>query len=243
MDAERLDDLAQSIKSQGVLQPVIVRRVEDKFEIVAGERRVRASIQAGLERIPVIVSEMTDEDALEAALIENLQREDLNPLEEAEAYQRLIKEFFLTQESAAKRVGRSRVAVTNSLRLLKLPVEIRDYIKTGEISAGHARALLACKTIRLRDRLVSLILDRGISVREAEEWVRRSNTPKEKKSATSKDKGQSAFALDLQEKIMSAMGLRVKVKETGGGVGRVEIHFGNQDDLDRLLDRLGIKGD
>lgn len=244
MDAERLDDLAQSIKEKGVLQPVLVRRVDDRFEIIAGERRVRAAVQAGLERIPVLVSEMADEGSLEAALIENVQREDLGAMEEAHAYQRLVKEFGLTQETVARRVGKSRVAVANALRLLKLSPEIQSHLEAGTITAGHARAILMCKTSRQESLLVGLIVERGISVREAEDWVRRQNEPKADKDdagGEAKRRKASPFAADIEEKLMGELGLRVRVKEKAGGKGRLEIYFANGDELERLLGRLGLE--
>ncbi|GAB4313714.1 MAG: ParB/RepB/Spo0J family partition protein [Candidatus Sumerlaeia bacterium] len=251
MDPERLDDLAQSIREKGVLQPVLVRRVDGGYEIVAGERRVRAAIQAGLERIPILVSDLADDAALEAALIENVQREDLNPMEEARAYDRLIKDFGMTQEAVAKRVGKSRVAVANSLRLLRLSPTVQGLIEEGTITPGHARAILMCKTMRQEEMLVALIVDRGISVREAEEWVRRQTAAESDGGAagvplaprSGRRRPASPFAADLEERLMKQFGLRVRVRERAGGRGRLEFYYSGAEELERLLSQLGMMQD
>ena len=241
MDSEGLEELALSIKEKGILQPVLVRKHNNGYEVIAGERRVKASILAGLVTIPVIIRELNDEAMLEAALIENLQREDLNPLEEAHAYDRLVKMYSLTQEDIAKRVGKNRVTVTNAIRLLKLPLDIQQHVEEGSLTAGHARAILACGNETQMKQLAELIINKGLSVRESEEWVHKQARSKGTKPGLPVDKAKSTYTTDLEERIMREIGLRVSVRESSKNKGRIEVYFTNDEELKRFLDILGIE--
>lgn len=235
-DQKALDELAESIKKNGVLQPLLVRPLSDgSYQLVAGERRWRASRIAGLTEVPVIIKEMTDEQAMEIALIENLQREDLNPIEEAEGLQLLISRYNLTQDEAAARVGRSRPAVANSLRLLKLPDEILEMTKTGDISAGHARALLGFSSKEEMMQTAKEIKDKDLSVREIEKRIQESQKP-EKKSARKK-KTADVFYSEAELALSNSLGRKVKVI-TGRKGGHLEIEFFDKDDLKKLAQEL-----
>ena len=235
-DQKALDELAESIKKNGVLQPLLVRPLSDgSYQLVAGERRWRASRIAGLTEVPVIIKEMTDEQAMEIALIENLQREDLNPIEEAEGLQLLISRYNLTQDEAAARVGRSRPAVANSLRLLKLPDEILEMTKTGDISAGHARALLGFSSKEEMMQTAKEIKDKDLSVREIEKRIQESQKP-EKKSARKK-KTADVFYSEAELALSNSLGRKVKVIKGRKG-GHLEIDFFDKDDLKKLAQEL-----
>ena len=235
-DQKALDELAESIKKNGVLQPLLVRPLSDgSYQLVAGERRWRASRIAGLTEVPVIIKEMTDEQAMEIALIENLQREDLNPIEEAEGLQLLISRYNLTQDEAAARVGRSRPAVANSLRLLKLPDEILEMTKTGDISAGHARALLGFSSKEEMMQTAKEIKDKDLSVREIEKRIQESQKP-EKKSARKK-KTADVFYSEAELALSNSLGRKVKVIKGRKG-GHLEIGFFDKDDLKKLAQEL-----
>ncbi|MEE1352262.1 MAG: ParB/RepB/Spo0J family partition protein [Acutalibacteraceae bacterium] len=235
-DQKALDELAESIKKNGVLQPLLVRPLSDgSYQLVAGERRWRASRIAGLTEVPVIIKEMTDEQAMEIALIENLQREDLNPIEEAEGLQLLISRYNLTQDEAAARVGRSRPAVANSLRLLKLPDEILEMTKTGDISAGHARALLGFSSKEEMMQTAKEIKDKDLSVREIEKRIQESQKP-EKKSARKK-KTADVFYSEAELALSNSLGRKVKVIKGRKG-GHLEIEFFDKDDLKKLAQEL-----
>jgi len=235
-DQKALDELAESIKKNGVLQPLLVRPLSDgSYQLVAGERRWRASRIAGLTEVPVIIKEMTDEQAMEIALIENLQREDLNPIEEAEGLQLLISRYNLTQDEAAARVGRSRPAVANSLRLLKLPDEILEMTKTGDISAGHARALLGFSSKEEMMQTAKEIKDKDLSVREIEKRIQDSHKP-EKKSARKK-KTADVFYSEAELALSNSLGRKVKVIKGRKG-GHLEIDFFDKDDLKKLAQEL-----
>lgn len=236
-DAAALEELAASIRENGLIQPLIVREsAGGTFELIAGERRFLAARQAGLVRVPVVVRQATRREMLEVALIENLQREDLNPLEEAEAFQRLATEFGLTQEEIAKRVGKSRTAVTNALRLLSLESAFRDLLSQGLLTAGHARALLAVPSGDARKRLAKDIVDQGLSVRQAEARVSGTG-PKTAKPAA---KRRSHPALEAWEgRLRDHFGTQVRI---AGGLakGRVEIHYFSGEDLERILELAGV---
>ncbi len=235
-DQKALDELAESIKKNGVLQPLLVRPLSDgSYQLVAGERRWRASRIAGLTEVPVIIKEMTDEQAMEIALIENLQREDLNPIEEAEGLQLLISRYNLTQDEAAARVGRSRPAVANSLRLLKLPDEILEMTKTGDISAGHARALLGFSSKEEMMQTAKEIKDKDLSVREIEKRIQESQKP-EKKTARKK-KTADVFYSEAELALSNSLGRKVKVIKGRKG-GHLEIEFFDKDDLKKLAQEL-----
>jgi ParB family chromosome partitioning protein len=231
-----LSELADSIKSQGILQPLLVRNADRGYEIVAGERRLRAAKLAGLESVPVMVKELSDAKMLEISIVENIQRENLNPIEEAEGYHRLITEFNLTQEETADRVGKSRSAVANFLRLRQLPQPIKESISEGKLSMGHARAILGLPTSALQHTVFNTILERGLSVRQTESLVK--HLKEEEKSP----KKKAPSSLDNQLKVLSEglsrhFGTKVQIKRNGQK-GRVEIEFYNDDDLERLLEIL-----
>ena len=239
-DTNSLEELAASIQENGILQPLVVRKAAGKdYEIVAGERRWRAAQRLGMSEIPAIVREFDDEQMIELALIENLQRDDLNPLDEARAYRQLIEEFGLTQENVAQKVGKSRVAVTNSLRLLRLPGKILGWIEEGLISAGHARALLTLDNESLQVALSREIMNKGLSVREAENRVRRllksaDPRPKAKKPEISID------TQDLEEKLCLHLGLQVKIIPKSNTHGMIEVYYSSLDEFSRFFDHLGI---
>lgn len=228
-----LNELAQSIKEKGILQPIIVRRTGDgTFKIVAGERRWRAATMAGLKKVPVIIKDTAPSDSLEIALIENLQREDLNPLETAEAFHRLMKEFNLTQEELSAKVGKERATVANYLRLLKLPEEIKELINKGSLSMGHARAILSVEGKSDQIALARAVVTKGLSVREVESLATRLTQPK-KKTSRLKDPQIAT----LEEKLKQSLGTKVKIKHKGKR-GKIEIEYYSLDELDRLLDIL-----
>ena len=235
--AKALEELAESLKVGGVVQPIVVRPVGDRYEVVAGERRLRASRIAGLEQIPAIVRTLSDQETLEVSLLENVQREDLNSLEQARAYERLSSEFALTQEDIARRTGKDRATIANLMRLLRLPREVQGMVEEGKLTAGHARALL-----RLEDSPgVQLVLARRmaarkVSVRQAEEIVERKLPGGRRERVISKALDPNRAA--AQEAMERAIGTRVRIAERRGGRGRVEIDYYNADDLNRIYDKL-----
>ena len=244
-DEDKLAELAESIKAQGVIQPIVVREIADHggrtYEIIAGERRWRASKQAGLAEVPVVVREVDDRTVVAMALIENIQREDLNPLEEANALQRLIDEFDLTHAQAAEAVGRSRAAVSNLLRLLELPPEIRTLVETRALEMGHARALLTLAP-QAAVALARQAAEHGWSVREVEHRVQQLAAGKVadtggKPSRAAKGKPQADIAT-LERELAETLGTRVNVLHARGGKGRLVIHYANLDALEGVLERL-----
>lgn len=234
-DDKKLDELAASIRAQGVLSPVIVRQVLGGYELVAGERRLRGAERAGLERIPAVVREMSNAEMLEVALIENVQREDLNPIEEADVYRRLIEEFGLTQEAMATRVGKDRASIANALRLLKLPHPVREDLIEGTLSAGHGRALLGLEARDLQLKARDAIIRRGLSVRATELLVKRL-----KALPAAQDRGirRKAPALaQAEEQLRRALATKVRIIRRGRR-GRIEVEFYSDEDLDRLIRRI-----
>jgi ParB family transcriptional regulator, chromosome partitioning protein len=233
MDERSLAELAQSIRSQGLLQPVVVRPVDGGYELVAGERRWRAAQMAGLEQIPAIVREVPDEAALVMALIENVQREDLNPIEEAAAVERLIDEFKMTHEQAADAVGRSRSATSNLLRLLKLAKPVQEMLMRGALEMGHARALLALDGAR-QIELATRVAARGLSVRDTEALVQRLlRTPAQRRRKRA-DRDLERLAEELSERL----GTTVEIRPSRKGRGKLLLHYSSLDHLDQLLKRL-----
>jgi ParB family chromosome partitioning protein len=235
-DQEALAELAQSIREHGVIQPLVVSRTAEGrvYQLIAGERRLLAARQAGLARVPVVVKEASHRELLGLALVENLQRADLGPLEEAVAFKRLTDEFGLTQEAIAGRVGRSRSAVANTLRLLTLPQEIQASLARGEITAGHARAILGVDDATEQRRLWQRIVQAALTVREAESLARRGPRPAPKRPPSR----QAAADLDaIEEKLRSALGTKVELTRTGRG-GRLTIHFYSDEEFDSLVERL-----
>lgn len=230
---DSLQELSDSIKEQGVIEPILVRRRNGKHELVAGERRLKAAKLAGLKMIPSIIKEFSDEQSLELALIENLQREDLNPMDEAEGYSRLISEFSLTQEAVAKKVGKSRVTVTNMIRVLSLPGKIKQSLRKGELTMGHARALLALEGADKQIALWDQIIKNKLNVRDVEIAA----TGKEERPKTKRKRAytQNAELNALVEKLTTHLGTKVKIFGTPER-GRVEINYYSKDDLERILE-------
>lgn len=235
-DEDALLELSESIKQYGVLQPLLVSDKKDYYEIIAGERRWRAAKLAGLKEIPVIVKEFSEQELVEISLIENIQREDLNPIEEAQAYKRLLTEFHLKQDEVAERVSKSRAAVTNSIRLLKLNEDVQRMVVDEMISTGHARALLAVENPEEQYNLAQRIFDEKLSVRDVEKLVKNLHKPTKPKKTD--DKTMQVIYQDIEEKLKQKLGRKVTVTSRGEGSGKIEIEFYNHEDLDRLLDVL-----
>ena len=234
-DEDALMELADSIKQFGVLQPILVQKKKDYYEIIAGERRWRASKLAGLKEVPVIVKEFTEQEAVEISLIENIQREDLNPIEEAMAYKRLIDEFHLKQDEIAERVSKSRTAVTNSMRLLKLDSRVQQMMVDEMISAGHARAILAISDPEQQYNAAMKVFDEKLSVRETEKLVKSILTPTKKKPVVS-NPTEDAIYESLEEKMKGITGTRVFIHRKKNNKGKIEIEYYSRDDLDRIID-------
>jgi len=237
-DPQALEELARSITEHGIIQPLAVR--PDKsggYTLIAGERRWRAAQKAGLHSVPVVVQKVGDRDAFERALIENIQREDLNPIEAAHAYQHLASEFDLTQEQIAERVGKDRSSIANSLRLLKLPKSVTDRVESGELSMGHARALLALDAPARMEVLARKVAAEGLSVRATEKLTRSSKEPALAKTSRVVSK-KSASVRDLEERLTRALGTPVEVEDRGSRGGNIRIRYGNLDQLDQLLEKL-----
>lgn len=236
-DEASLEGLAESIRSHGVVQPLLVRRRDNGYELIAGERRWRAAKLAGLSRVPIVVKEVPDASLLEIALIENIQREDLNPIEEAQAYKKLIENVGLTQEALASRVGRDRSYITNYLRLLRLPEDLQQLVREGRLSTGHARTLLALSQADQQRRIARQIIDGGLSVRATEHLVQRMVQERPARSSPAPlpvDPNVRA----AETKLRRALGTQVKIHMSEGGKGRVEISFFNNEDLDRIYNLL-----
>ena len=233
MDEARIEELARSIKSNGVIQPIVVRKAESGFEIIAGERRWRASQRAGLLKVPVVVRDVPDDRLLAVALIENIQREDLNPIEEAQAYRRLVDEHHLTQDQIAESVGKDRSSVANTMRLLKLPHEIRENVSAGALSMGHARALLALDDEGAQLSIGREVVSRNLSVRETEAMVKKGIEPAKARLEDEKDVHTRA----AEEKLRFALGTRARIVRKGKG-GRIEIDFTSENELHRLYEQL-----
>jgi len=234
-DDKKLDELAASIRAQGILSPVIVRQIPGGYELVAGERRLRATERAGLERIPAVVREMSNAGMLEVALIENVQREDLNPVEEAEVYRRLIEEFGLTQEEMAARVGKDRASIANTLRLLKLPHPIREDLIEGAMSAGHGRALLGLEGRDLQLTAREAVIRRGLSVRATELLVKRLKSGPAAQDRTIRRKAPGLA--QAEEQLRRTLATKVRIIRRGQR-GRIEVEFYSEDDLDRLVRKI-----
>ncbi|PZX03736.1 ParB family chromosome partitioning protein [Psychrobacillus insolitus] len=234
-DEEALKELAESIKEHGVLQPIIIRKKGSKFEIVVGERRYRASQEVGLEEIPAVVRELNDQQMMELAILENLQREDLTPIEEAEAYQKLMEHLSLTQEQLAFRLGKSRPHIANHIRLLSLPEEVRAAISIGELSMGHGRALLGLKKKKTIPLIMQKTLKENLNVRQLEALVQRlnDNVPRETKQEENKD----IFTKEKESELREIFGTSVSITKNKNK-GKIEIEFYSEDDLERILQLL-----
>lgn len=244
-DTEALAQLADSIAAHGVLQPILVRDIGgDRYQIIAGERRWRASKMAGLSEVPVVLLDSTEQEAAQIALIENIQREDLNPLEEAAAYKSLAEEYHLTQEEISRQIGKSRSAIANTVRLLDLPATLHPYLASGELSAGHARALLGLRMLEDMEALAALIIERGLSVRTTEEEVKRWNRRRELEDNRPEEEEQKPevvnYAKDLENRIMASLGRRVKL-DTKRGKSCITFYYEDNEDLENFL--RGVVGD
>ena len=234
-DEDALLELSESIKQYGVLQPLLVSDKKDYFEIIAGERRWRAAKMAGLKEVPVVVKEFTDQEIVEISLIENIQREDLNPIEEAMAYKRLMEEFHLKQDEIADRVAKSRTAVTNSMRLLKLSSKVQEMVIADMISAGHARALLGISDEALQETTAMKAFDEKLSVRETEKLVKNLVSPA-KKIKTERNTAEDAIYESLEEKMKGIMGTKVSIQRKKNNKGKIEIEYYSRDELERIID-------
>jgi ParB family chromosome partitioning protein len=234
MEEGALAELVESVKMHGVLQPLVARRDGARIQLIAGERRLQAAKRAGLQRVPVVIRDASDQEMLELALVENLQREDINPLEAAEAYRRLTQEFSLTQEQIAERVGKSRPAVANSLRLLKLPEEIRESLRRGEIDEGHGKVLAGIRDERAALRLWRRVVRRGMSVRNTAEAAARLSKRGVPRGTSRPTQQLDPNLQDLQDRLTEKLGARVRLKPRGRG-GVLEIPYADHDDLDRIF--------
>lgn len=238
-DEEALGELAESIKQFGVLEPLLVTKKGEYYEIIAGERRWRAARLAGLKEIPVIIRDYTDKEIMEISLIENIQREDLNPIEEAQAYEALINEYNLKQEEVAQRVSKSRSTITNSLRLLKLCEDVRQMVMYNMLSTGHARALIPIEDPKLQYETAAIVYDQKLSVRETEAYVKSILENKPEKEANDKPlKDMSVFYTDIENKLKSVLGAKIAIKAASNGKGKIEINYYSQDELDRIAEML-----
>ena len=235
-DEDSLVELADSIKQFGILQPLIVQQKKDYYEIIAGERRWRAAKMAGIKEVPVIIKNYTDQEIVEISLIENIQRENLNPIEEAMAFKRLLEEFDLKQDEVAERVSKSRTAVTNSMRLLKLSERVQQMIIDDMISTGHARALLALDDEEQQYQLANRIFDEKLSVRETEKLVKALKDPKK---MVKKEKIEHTFVYEnLEEHMKGIIGTKVRVNPKANGKGKIEIEYYSEDELERIYDLI-----
>lgn len=239
-DQESIQELSDSIKKYGVLQPLLVQKKGDRYEIIAGERRWRAAKEAGLKEIPVVIREYTKQQSMEIALIENVQREDLNPIEEAMAYQQLMQEFELTQEEIAERVSKNRVTITNSMRLLKLDKRIQEMLIQGLITGGHARALLSLEDGEQQYQISLKIIGERLSVREVEKLVKAIGKPKKSSKEKEKEDEQdlSLIFKDLEERMKQAMGTKVTINKRDRNKGKIEIEYYSEAELERLVELI-----
>ena len=235
-DEDSLLELAESIKQFGLLQPIIVQDRKNHYEIIAGERRWRAAKIAGLKEIPVIIKNLTNQEIVEISLIENIQREDLNPIEEAQAYKRLLEEFNLKQDEVAERVSKSRTAVTNSMRLLKLCDEVQQMVVNEMISTGHARALLSIEDPEEQYMIAQKVFDEKMSVREVEKLVKDLHKPE--KAPKKENKSLEVIYQNIENRLKESLGTKVSISPKNNGAGKIEIEFYNHDDLDRLMEQL-----
>jgi ParB family chromosome partitioning protein len=235
---DSLEELAESIKQFGVIQPLILQKKEEHYEIIAGERRFRAARMAGLKEVPAIIREYSRQQVLEIALIENIQREDLNPIEEAQAYQRLIREFKLKQDEVAEKVSKSRSAITNSLRLLKLSRKVQEMLVEEMISGGHARALLALDNAEAQYALAIRIFDEKLSVREVEKIIRNMQKEKQEQEKEKTELKNEVIYRDLEEQMKQLLGTKVSINRKNDNQGKIEIEYYSEEELDRIISFL-----
>lgn len=233
-DEDKLNDLAASIKEHGLIQPIVLRNVEKGYEIVAGERRWRAARKAGVKEVPCIVRDLTDEENMLLAIIENMQREDLNPIEEAEGLNQMIDTYGLTQDQVSKSIGKSRPYITNCLRLLKLPEKVRAYVSEGKLSSGHARAIVSAGSVERQEKLAELTVNEGLSVRQIEKLVQES---KEGKKPKARPRQKNADVKRVEEDLKNVLGTKVTLNQKGKK-GRIEIEYYSREELERLIEML-----
>ncbi|MBQ6538566.1 MAG: ParB/RepB/Spo0J family partition protein [Eubacterium sp.] len=236
-DQERLQELADSIKEHGVVQPLVVSKQDGYYQIIAGERRWRASKLAGLKEVPVVIKEYSPQEVMEVALIENIQREDLNPVEEAKAYQNLIDEYHLKQEDVAKKVSKNRSTITNALRLLKLDESIQDMLVSGDISSGHARALLAIENLDRQKEIANKIIKEGLSVREVEKLSKEDGTKPAKKKEKTSTKHDAVYE-EWEEKLTRSTGTKVKIDRKNEKQGTIKIEYYSIEDFEKIAKKL-----
>lgn len=234
---EKIDELARSIETHGIIQPIMVRPAVEGYEIVAGERRWRAARRASLKQVPCIVRELSEEQNMLVAIIENMQREDLNPIEEADALNQMITTYGLTQEEVSKSVGKSRPYITNALRLLKLPVEIQEMVVQGNLTNGHARAIAGIKEEKNQLKLARLVVKEGFSVRETETLANKENEGSNAKPAKAKTRAKNREITDMEEELKTALGTKVAINH-GTRRGKIEIEYYSREELERLLELL-----
>ncbi len=234
-DEDALQELADSIKQFGIIQPLVVQKKDDHYEIIAGERRWRAAKLAGIKEVPIIIKDYSDEEVMEIALIENIQREDLNPIEEALAYKRLLQEYNLKQDEVADKVSKSRTAVTNSMRLLKLSEEVQQMVIDEMISSGHARALLSIEDKDVQVSIANKIFDEKLSVRETEKLVKSILNPKVKQPVTVNKAEELAYK-DIEERIKTIIGSKVTINKKSKNKGKIEIEYYSPEELERIID-------
>lgn len=236
---EQIQELADSIKKYGVLQPILVKKSGERYQIIAGERRWRAAKEAGLKEVPVVVREYTKQQSMEIALIENVQRSDLNPIEEAMAYQQLMQDFDLTQEEIAERVSKNRATITNSMRLLKLDKRVQDMLIQGQITSGHARALLALEQGEQQYQVALKIIGEKLSVRDVEKLVKTLNKPKKEAKEDNKEERDLSFIFkDLEERMKQVMGTKVVINKRDRNKGKVEIEYYSEAELERIVELI-----
>ena len=234
-DEDALQELADSIKKHGIIQPLVVQKKGEYYEIIAGERRWRAAKIAGLKHIPVVIKDYSEQEMVEIALIENIQRQDLNPIEEAMAFKQLMQEYDLKQDELAERVSKSRTAVTNSMRLLKLPQKIMEMVINNELSSGHARSLLSIEDEDLQIKVAELVILKQMSVRETENYVKKLQNNKNKSKDTKNTDNDFVYR-DIENRIKEIVGTKVKVNHKNNGKGKIEIEFYSDDELERIYD-------
>ncbi|MCR4933407.1 MAG: ParB/RepB/Spo0J family partition protein [Lachnospiraceae bacterium] len=235
-DKEALEELSDSIKQHGLIQPILVQDRKDHYEIIAGERRWRAARLAGLKEVPVIIRNYSEQEIVEISLIENLQRKDLNPIEEALAYKKLMTDFDLKQEDVAVKVSKSRSTITNSMRLLKLSKKVQELVIKGKLSEGHARTLLSIEDSSVQDEVADKIIAENLSVRDVEKLVKNYGKPAKEKPAVNKE--LDIFYQDIAEKLKQNLGTKVQISGKGDGSGKIEIEFYTNEELDRLIARI-----
>lgn len=233
-DKNSLEELADSISQYGVIQPIVVQKKKDYYEIIAGERRWRAAKMAKLKEVPVVIKDFNEQEVTEIALIENIQRKDLNPIEEATAYKNLLDEYKLTQEDLSKRLSKSRSAITNSIRLLTLPEAVQQYVVNGQLSMGHARAILSLEQVELKEKVAKRVVDKGLSVRETEKLVKNTLNPKQRKLPIPTT--EQAHYRRLSEKLKNVFGTKVTINNKKDGKGKIEIEYYSVEELERLLE-------